>query len=140
MRGRCCTSSQPSPELIQSWLERARSDLLLARTALQTPGVKYEDACFHAQQCAEKALKGLLSHLAVDFPRTHAIELLLDLLKANDITVPEAVDEAFALSHYAVQTRYPGEWEPVSREEADVAITSADIVLVWVETTIQGDV
>jgi HEPN domain-containing protein len=126
--------------LIESWLERARSDLILARTALLTPGVKHEDACFHAQQCAEKALQGLLSHLAVDFHRTHAIELLLDILKANGITVPEEVDEAFALSHYAVQTRYPGEWEPVSREEANAAITKADVVLVWVEATIQMDV
>jgi HEPN domain-containing protein len=128
------------PDLVQSWLERARSDLLLARTALRTPGVKHEDACFHAQQCAEKALKGLLSQLAIDFPRTHAIELLLDLLKANGITDQEDVDEAFILSQYAVQTRYPGEWEPVSTQEAEVAIMKADIVLAWVGTTLHRDV
>jgi HEPN domain-containing protein len=45
------------PELVQTWLEHARSDLNLGRAALRTRGVLPEDACFHAQQCAEKALK-----------------------------------------------------------------------------------
>ena len=44
------------PESPQAWLQRARSDLALGRAALGTPDVFLEDACFHAQQCAEKAL------------------------------------------------------------------------------------
>ena len=106
-------NDQQPPDVTQSWLERPHSDLTLGKIALSTPGVLLEDACFHAQQCAEKALKGLLSQLGISFPRTHAIEVLLDLLKANDMIVPNTVDQAFTLSQYAVQTRYPGEWEPV---------------------------
>jgi hypothetical protein len=41
------------PEVLHLWLQRARSDLALGEAALQTPGVLPEDACFHAQQCAE---------------------------------------------------------------------------------------
>ena len=55
-------------ELANGWLERARSDLQLGRVALNTPGVMLEDACFHAQQCAEKSLKGLLTYLDIAFP------------------------------------------------------------------------
>ena len=121
------------PEVLHLWLHRARSDLALGEAALQTPGVLPEDACFHAQQCADKALKGLLSDRGIPFPRTHVLEVLLDLLKAHSVHVPDNVDEAFALSQYAVQTRCPGDWEPVTRQEAKLALEHAAQVLAWVE-------
>ncbi len=120
-----------------AWLQRARSDLQLGRAALNTPGVMPEDAAFHAQQCAEKALKALLLHREISFPKTHAIEVLLDLLKTQGISVPKGVDEAFELSEYAVQTRYPGEWEPVSKTEARKAVERAALVLAWVESQVK---
>lgn len=122
-------SAKPPPDSPQAWLERARSDLILGQTALITPGVLLEDACFHAQQCAEKALKGLLSHKGIAFPRTHVLEALLDLLKASATTLPPEVDESFVLTQYAVQTRYPGEWESVTRQEARSALDLAERVL-----------
>ena len=131
--------SDLSPDAVAAfWWQRARSDLLLGMAALETAGVCPEDACFHAQQCAEKALKGLLCHRGIAFPRTHVLEVLLDLLKANGVCVPDAVDKAFALTQYAVQTRYPGEWEPVTPEEATAALQQAGQVLVWVEKQMQG--
>jgi len=120
-----------------TWLQRARSDLQLGRAGLRTKGVLPEDACFHAQQCAEKALKALLLHLKVAFPKTHTIEVLLDLLKAQEVSIPNGVDEAFELSEYAVQTRYPGEWEPVTKAEARRALEQAGLVLAWVESQLE---
>lgn len=124
-------------ELVQIWLERAHSDLNLGRAALRARGILPEDACFHAQQCAEKAIKGLLTKHGIDFPRTHVIETLLDFLKANGVSVPNIVDEAFVLTQYAVQTRYPGEWEPVTKKEAQRALERAAQVLTWVEEQIR---
>lgn len=92
-----------------------------------------EDVCFHAQQCAEKALKAVLLQRGIGFPRTHAVEVLLDLLIAAEIQVPEDVDEAVVLSQYAVQTRYPGDWEPVTWDEAQAAVALASSVLRWAE-------
>ena len=128
-------NDQP-PELVQDWLLRARSSLKLGRAGLRTQGVLPEDVCFHAQQCAEKALKGLLTHLAIQHPRTHALDVLLDLLKSHGVHVPGNVDEAFELTQYAVQTRYPGEWEPVTKTEARHALERAALVLAWVESKI----
>lgn len=104
---------------------------------MRTKGVLYEDACFHAQQCAEKALKALFVARDVDYPRTHAIEVLLDLLKAQGLVIPAGVDEAFALSQFAVQARYPGEWEPVEEPEAVEALEQATLVLTWVENQVE---
>lgn len=124
---------------MDAWLIRAHSDLQLGRSALRARGVLPEDACFHAQQCAEKALKGLLTQRGIPFPRTHVLETLLDLLKANGIIVPHSIDDAFELTQYAVQTRYPGEWEPVTRKEARHAIERAALVLAWVEGLINNN-
>lgn len=131
-------SERPPPESPQAWLQRARSDLALARAALDSPNVLVEDSCYHAQQCAEKALKALLVQRMIAFPRTHVLEMLVDLLKAAGVDVPSDVDEAFTLTQYAVQTRYPGEWEPVTAEEARSALETAAQVLAWVERHI-GD-
>lgn len=126
-------------DVILSWLQRARSDLQLGRVALQVKGVMPEDVCFHAQQCAEKSLKALLLQKGINFPKTHAVEVLLDLLKAQGISLPKNVDDAFELSEYAVQTRYPGEWEPVTKSEARQAIDRAGLVLAWVEKQLDLD-
>ena len=123
-----------SNDVVLAWMKRARSDLLLGRVALHTKGVLPEDACFHAQQCAEKALKALLLQLEIEFPKTHAIEVLLDLLKTRGIDIPSGVDEAFELTEYAVQARYPGEWEPVTKPEAQRALELAAQLLAWVES------
>lgn len=109
----------------------------MGRTALDTKGVLPEDAAFHAQQCAEKALKALLLHREVAFPKTHAIEVLLDLLKAQGMKIPRGADETFELSEYAVQTRYPGTWEPVTKTEARRTVERAGLVLAWVESQLK---
>jgi len=126
-------NGHPPPESPQAWLERAHSDLALTSAALGLPNVLLEDACFHAQQCAEKALKALLLQREIPFPRTHVVETLLDLLQASGMVVPPDVDEALILTQYAVHTRYPGVWEPVTPEEARSALEVANRVLTWVE-------
>jgi HEPN domain-containing protein len=78
-------------------------------------------------------LKALLLRRGIPFPKTHAIEVLLDLLKVQGANIPNQVDEAFELSEYAIQTRYPGEWEPVTKPEARRAVEQAGVVLAWVE-------
>jgi HEPN domain-containing protein len=124
-------------EIPQEWIRHAMSDLRMAEIALDNPGILFEDACFHAQQCAEKALKALLTHLDISFPRTHAIEVLLDLLSSSGIEVPPIIDVADVLSQYAVQTRYPGKWEAIDREETEKAILIAANVLKWVEELLE---
>ena len=57
------------PDDPREWLNRARSNLLLAR--MHSEGVYLEDLCFHAQQAVEKAIKALLIRCAVEFPYIH---------------------------------------------------------------------
>jgi HEPN domain-containing protein len=129
-------NERPPPESPEAWLQRARSDLALGRAALASPDVLKEDVCFHAQQCGEKALKALLVNRQIPFRRTHALEILIDLLKDRDLHIPDEIDQSVSLTQYAVETRYPGEWEPVTYDEASSALATAERVLRWVEVQI----
>ena len=118
------------------WLRRARGNLARARADHGLPDVLYEDLCFDAQQAAEKAIKAVLVRRRVHFPRTHAISDLLTLAAESGLVVPNEVQEATDLTSYAVETRYPGEWEDVSEEEYRHAIELANRVLRWAEQLI----
>ena len=67
----------------------------------------------------------------VDFPRTHSIGALLALCEEAGFTGAQELIDASSLTRYAVTTRYPGDEEPVSREEAEEAATLAAQVFVW---------
>ncbi|MEZ4599593.1 MAG: HEPN domain-containing protein, partial [Syntrophotaleaceae bacterium] len=68
-------------------------------------------------------------------PRTHNLRILLDLI-ATVVDLPASVDEAAILTDYAVMTRYPGDFEPVSQDEHEVAIQLARRVVDWAEAEI----
>ena len=68
------------------WLRRAEKDLRAAEVLLGEE--LYEEAAFHAQQAAEKALKALLVAHRVRPPKTHSIEYLLSLLAGHENVKP----------------------------------------------------
>jgi len=70
------------------WLSNAETDLELAR---EIAGRYASRACFHAQQSAEMALKGLLIALADDHPRTHIGDGLVRELEALGEVVPPGI-------------------------------------------------
>lgn len=122
------------PGSAEDWLRYAKSDLELAR--IEKPeGVLLENLCFHAQQAAEKTLKAVLIFLEIDFPRTHNIRTLLDLLPEG-VDVPQEVEESAILTDYAVESRYPRSSEPVDDEEYRRVIGLAETVVSWAEKLI----
>lgn len=126
------------PDDPSEWLRRAQSNLRRARADARLPGVYLEDLCFDAQQAAEKAIKAVLVNGEVAFPYVHDLVALLTLVESSGVAVPEAVRNAGRLSRFAVETRYPGLAEPVSREEYERAVATADAVVSWAIERIAG--
>ena len=108
----------------REWLRRARSNLARSSQGQVTPDVLFEDACFDAQQAVEKALKALLVLRGVQVPRTHAISELITILAELGFDIPADVQDASALTDYAVSARYPGPSEPVVVEDYEKAAAS----------------
>ena len=123
----------------EEWLSRARSSLNLSKIAVITMGnieVQYEDLCFQAQQAAEKAIKGLLIYFKVEPEFTHNIEKLLEEL-AKFTAIPANIRATEELTVYASQTRYPGEYDEITKEEYEKAVEIAEECIEWVENKIK---
>lgn len=115
-------------DLIRAWLVKAQKDLLFAQEALKR-GEEFTDvACFHAQQAAEKTLKAYLVWLEIEFPKTHVLGDLLDLIAQKDLLLENWRERLQALTPFAVETRYP-EFSLPSLEEATQAVETAEGVL-----------
>lgn len=85
------------------WLHFARQDLRMAELALREEF--WNQACFHAEQCVEKALKSRLAERGEAPPRTHKLADLLQILGEKEF--PEIADEIRALDRFHLPTREP---------------------------------
>ena len=121
-----------------SGLDYAEDDLKFARHGL-TLGEKapFRLVAYHAQQCAEKALKAFLVYHREDFPFTHNISILLELCEKS-ADWPTRLQEAEMLTSYAISVRYPGIDESVTFQQARAAILLAQKVKEKVNASLSG--
>ena len=126
-------------EFVRDWLKRARSNLERARVGKIKDEILYEDLCFDCQQSAEKAIKALLISIDKEFPPTHSIARLLEIVSETKTEIPEEIQKAIDLTDYAVKTRHPGESEPVTKEEYEEALTIAETIYHWVSNIMKAD-
>ena len=115
------------------WLQRAKSNMARAKAGRVSPDILYEDLCYDAQQAVEKAFKSVCIIHEIVFPKTHDIAYLIELLEKGGVEVPENLQNAKILTGYAVETRYPGDYEPVDEEDLRKAIEIAKEVLKWMK-------
>ena len=121
----------------QQWLKRAKGNLALAKQPKPKEAF-WDDLCFDAQQAAEKSIKAVLVYREIDFPKTHSIRSLLELLDPAGSQISKEIWQAIDLTNYAVETRYPGPAEPVTRNEYRQAVALAQKVVNWAENIIVG--
>lgn len=119
------------------WLVFAHEDLALAELALQNGIVN--QACFHAQQGVEKALKAFLRRHQRSVPKTHALSELLTLCQHRDRGFRRLSDACMTLDRYYIPTRYPdalpgmGSEGLPTRHDAEEAVTLVREALEWIE-------
>jgi len=121
----------------EEWLKRARSSLELAKYNTNEL-VYYEDLCFQIQQAVEKALKGLLVYYGAEPEKTHHLSVLLQALEKYT-EINDKIKEVLKLYNFAVQTRYPGEYEDIEKEEYIQSIQIAENCLKWIDEKIKQE-
>jgi len=89
--------------------------------------VPYRLTCYHAQQTAEKYIKGFLVSNLTDFPYTHSIEVLLKLAP-KESGLQQLVEELSELTNYAVAKRYAGDYNKLTKKNAEDAVNKASIL------------
>jgi len=119
------------------WLIRAKSSLEKARFDKIPKDILYEDLCYDLQQSVEKSLKALCISNNIIFPKTHSINYLLEILEKENINIPEDIKKSKILTIYAVQTRYPGDYDPVTKMDYLEALEITESVLEWAKSLIK---
>ena len=85
---------------------KASQDLAVLDKLLDDPVIDDETLGYHAQQAAEKLIKALLALHGHDYPRSHNIGLLLDLLANHGIPLPEQFEALQSLTPFGTVFRY----------------------------------
>ena len=69
----------------KAWIAKAEADYEAAKTLVRSRKKGLPDVvCYHCQQSVEKYLKAYLTFRRVQFPKTHDLEKLLDLVQSFD--------------------------------------------------------
>jgi len=118
-------SMDPKLEMTRQWIMRADDDLRLAELIQKDKDPVYWAIAFHAQQCAEKALKGVLTFHDIRAGKTHNIENLIRLSSPVVDGLEKLNEQAKTLSVYAVDSRYPVPHGDISNNEAIEAVETA---------------
>ncbi len=121
-------------EYILRWLQRAESDLKVAKHMLEIDEPPTDAVCFHCQQAIEKYLKAFLTFQNVRVKKIHDLEALLNLCIEIDKKFENLDKEKISsLSFFAVEVRYPDEFYIPTIEEArenlEIALKVKEFIL-----------
>ena len=87
------------------WLAQAQRDLADAKTLLNAQS--YASSCFHAQQSAEKAAKGLLYSQGIRAIISHSVTRLVSECAKIDASFANFAEAGKELDRHYIGSRYP---------------------------------
>ena len=96
-------------ELVRQWIDKAELDYQAATELLGTGGRLRQIVAFHCQQAVEKYLKAFLVRHQVEFPKTHNLRQLLELVSEVAPEMARSLDRCVVLTPYGADIRYPGD-------------------------------
>jgi len=119
-----------NPESLK-WYDFAQMDMDAATTLDKHMRPRpLEIICYHAEQCAEKMLKGFLVENGILPPKTHDLPLLCDKCIEIDSRFSEISDICDFLTAFGVQPRYPDELT-ILDVDADKSLRSIQDVMTF---------
>ncbi len=114
---------------VRGWLLRAGEDLRAGQHDLTAAPPLLNDVAFHAQQCAEKAMKAYLVFREQPFRKTHNLTELGGAVARLEPSMSDLMRSASLMTEFAWRFRYPGDVASVTHGDAVRAIELAAQVL-----------
>ena len=94
---------------VGEWVKKAEDNYISAVALARRRSQPVPDVvCNQCQQCAEKYLKALLVRHHIDFPKSHDLTQLKDLVMQVEADVRLINSHLAALNPYGIDVRYPG--------------------------------
>lgn len=124
---------------MQTLLKKADADFKSALKLIEYEPIILDTAAFHCQQAIEKYLNAYLVFMQIDYPRSHNLESLLDLIHATDNSFEDF--HFLNLTSFAVEIRYTDDYLIPDIEEMKAYLFLVEkvknIVLFKIKTTCQ---
>ncbi|MFA4872565.1 MAG: HEPN domain-containing protein [Patescibacteria group bacterium] len=131
-------------EEAERWLKQARHEIEAAQADLEH--AFFSDACYSAEQAAQKALKGYLYLKGSRMVWKHSVKELLDECATYDSQFAALIDAGRILDQYYIPTRYPDAlappavpFESYTETQAREAIALAQNIVTQVEQSGEAD-
>ncbi len=99
----------PSPEerdYAALLLRKAAADAATVAVLVDRDEIADDILGFHTQQAIEKSLKTVLVLRGVEFPRTHDLGFLIEMLTRDGVLLPAELARTAAYTPWAVEFRY----------------------------------
>ncbi len=74
----------------------------------------------------------------IEFPKTHNLALLIDLVAEIQPSLNHALDASDKLTRYAIETRYPDDFREIGKTEMDDTIETAKMFQGIILPVIEG--
>lgn len=116
-------------EIVREWLGHVEADLDAAWSCVRGPRASPTRAAYLVQQAAEKLVKAAMVACALNPPRIHDIEDLVEQLPSN-APMRDRLARLQRLTVYAVAFRYPGEDVP----EPEPTSAAVDVWIAEIES------
>ena len=111
----------PLLSLVKQWIGRGDIDYRTAERLLRDEDPIRGAVALHCQQAVEKCLKAVLVSRQVEFPKTHSLAQLLDLISAFAPALAATLADTVPLAPFGVEIRYPGDLaEPLPGQEREL--------------------
>jgi len=119
--------------LAGEWFRIGESEFNFAEASFEEFEAFYPQICFQCQQAVEKYLKGFLIYHKRKFPKIHDLTQLVRLCSKIDKEFLKFLKEANILSQYYLVSRYPIEYPPAKKREAEEALTIAKRIINFIK-------
>jgi HEPN domain-containing protein len=128
-------------ELARILLDKAKGDHYVLARLLPEEEAPAWTLGFHAQQAVEKSLKTVLCTKAVEYPHTHNLAMLLELLRRNRLPLPPDAEDLPRLTTFGAAFRYEDELEGESAPVLDREWAAGCVArtIRWAETTLDRE-
>jgi hypothetical protein len=128
------SSDEARQRVARDFLALAQRDAAAMRVLSREPTLDFSPIGFHAQQCIEKCLKGVMAKVGITYPRTHDLGELHKLLASGGHAMPLSLETMADFTPYAVTTRYDIDQDDlINRVQSENAVA---LVLAWADSTI----
>ena len=120
-----------------AWIKYADNDYKIASHLNETYRPLPENAiCWHCQQSVEKSYKAILAYHEVKIPKIHDIRRLQIITSEHEPSVNIDVKIADKTTEFASESRYPDAVFDFTKEDAELGLKYAKLVLDQVKTVL----